>query len=778
MKKIFSIGALIGLLSTSSAFAQYTNGGHIVNKTFETDAWKKTCGNTFTTINQSTFVRPGIEPENWNGSNVYQVMDFPNFVQKGSEGTCILTNQKPGFATLSAEAPAFLTLGTPWIFADTNKTGGNGLSLGDGGVYGGAVFENKPDAIRVSYKRDNSNGTEDAYIIAYLWNGTFKSQARSAITKTGGNLLKPVYSESATIQLEDMDRAVMGKVTCDEGSTGSRVAYIEKTISSSNTEWITETIPFIYDDPDGSVEKVNIIISAADYWTRDNIVNGNILEIDNVDFVYYSTLEDLKVNGVSVSNFDKDTYEYTVIGNIKDAAIEGTTTSQFATVSTTKSGNQANVVVTANDGSQSTYTINFVPDANDVAGTYSSLIYVDYGEGSVSINNVEITANSDNTVNFILNGFSFPGLGEVGNIFVPNVNVTWNGNNIALSSEQNITIEGDYTDMLKDMPLKLNATIDQNKILTANLTIVWNGITIEVSVEKAPFTYAIEDGVLNLSEGTVDDNGMFVIYTEIENGRINVVDMSKTTINSELFNEVFNNESPVRLVYVGDNEITGDNVVSKDKCFKLNISDTYGFSAPKGFTATDVAYDRVFKTDADYVSTFILPFGFTVPEGVTVAKLTAVNDGVLTFTPVAVTEANTPYVVLTDKENFIDGLLSNVEVQPTTGDLSVTVGDYSHIGTYTQKDVENSYGYQGGKFVYGKGTVNPFRTYIVKKGESEVKSLSVLIDGGQTGIGHANANANANANAVYNLQGVKMGANVKNLKKGVYVVNGNKVIIK
>mgnify|MGYP004419473875 CR=1 FL=1 len=43
----------------------------------------------------------------------------------------------------------------------------------DGGTFGGSSFTFRPDAMRFDYKRDNSNGDENATVLAYLWNGTW-----------------------------------------------------------------------------------------------------------------------------------------------------------------------------------------------------------------------------------------------------------------------------------------------------------------------------------------------------------------------------------------------------------------------------------------------------------------------------------------------------------------------------------------------------------------------------------------------------------------------------
>ncbi len=88
----------------------------------------------------------------------------------------------------------------------------------------------------------------------------------------------------------DMATATGGEVTSTEGA--ACVAKIVKSIEgSTNGEWASDTINFVYSDKNASVEKLNVIFSATDYFgDRNNIVDGNSLTIDNVEFVYYHAL--------------------------------------------------------------------------------------------------------------------------------------------------------------------------------------------------------------------------------------------------------------------------------------------------------------------------------------------------------------------------------------------------------------------------------------------------------------------------------------------------------
>lgn len=122
--------------------------------------------------------RPGFEPIGWNGSNVNQhvVVDGTSAalvteMQSEGRGRYVkLTNSFVGAGNIGATAPAYITLGTPWVHACSNT------DHQDGGTYGGEEFKFRPDAIKGIYKRTNVSGkSENAHIIAYFWTGTFTS---------------------------------------------------------------------------------------------------------------------------------------------------------------------------------------------------------------------------------------------------------------------------------------------------------------------------------------------------------------------------------------------------------------------------------------------------------------------------------------------------------------------------------------------------------------------------------------------------------------------------
>lgn len=729
----------------------------------------------------------GTQPNSWKISNVigYGTGTGKTIVGKvdeeGRSGKAVCVYNNPNSAQTDEIVPGYVTLGTPWntsTIAKTNK---------DGGTFGGISFKNKPDALRFYYKRSVTGTNTRSSVVAYLWNGTTTQKSVPGNIGAKRGVLYPIKKVDMTdrdINILNMpnDGHQGGPVT----DTHKLIAKIEAYTTEQPTEWTEWTIPFEYvaENIGETPEKINVIFAASDYFNSSNVTDGVSMNIDDVELVYYSTLSSLKVNGTDIKLQD-GVYEYNGVGSIAKGCVVATPTSKFATVAYSYGKNEVTVTVTANDGTSKAYKVVF-PNAESIATSYKNQINVDFAGGvTSSANDVVISANSDNTINFKLNNFVFGGE-VVGDILVPNVQIAWNGDKVHLTSEQNITIESETFAGLNDMPMTLDADVDKDKNLTALLDIMWNSNKIGVSVCKMPFDYSIDGTALTIKNGEVNAADYSTNLVAGLAMGMTSIDLSGVTIADENFYDnvvaLYGNNA---VYFVGDNNVEGDNIVKNGKAQTLALVDEVDdeempFGSAFDFTAAAVSYDRVFKTGTDYVQSFVLPFGFTVPTGTTVAELSSVNGDNLVFKPVATTEANKPYLVVTTDKDFINKL-KNVQVKATTGaDLTTTVDGVSHIGSYTAQNVANVYGYANGKFVKANtGSVKPFRTYVKVAGSQGAAPMAfgVNIEGTVTGINNATTAATAKE-AIYNLQGVRVSGDLKHLTKGVYIVNGQKVVVK
>lgn len=410
MKKSFLLsGALLLSISAFTANAQ-----QLPNVGF--DSWKTTCGKTLSVPNDFR-QRPGVEPSDWNGSNVNQYVIIEKkesgLVTQQTEGNnkyLQLKNIFVGVSTFGSVAPGFVNFGTPWVYAALP------ISDCDGGVFGGVSFDKKPDAIKGKYKRTDSN-SEDSHIIAYLWNGTYTSKI--------GNVAQTKIEEQ-----NDVDRVVFGKAT--GSASGKLVASCDKAFSTTvNKDWETIVVPLDYVANAGNPTMMNVIISAGDYWNRSNLKKNTTLLVDDVDFVYYSTLTSLKAGSKTIALKD-GVYNYTVAGKMPTKKeVVATCKSQFADAAVAVDAANYKVTVTVTnqggkdvDGAtQHVYTLQYTAP---VVKQYAGILNVEMGGGDVIANatqEVTISYYNDNTCDFSLPHFMFAGT-DIGNIEIPNVKVS------------------------------------------------------------------------------------------------------------------------------------------------------------------------------------------------------------------------------------------------------------------------------------------------------------------------------------------------------------------
>lgn len=413
MKKSFLLsGALLLSISAFTANAQ-----QLPNVGFE--SWKTTCG-TSRSISKDgkkvDVVRPGVEPSEWNGSNVNQMgqkkPDLVTKVEDNSNTVVQLKNIYIGlkFPKIGSTAPGFINLGTPWVYASTT------ISDCDGGVFGGVSFNKKPDAIKGKYKRTDSN-SEDSHIIAYLWSGTYTSKI--------GNV-----AQTTTEEQNDVDRVVFGKAT--GSASGKLVASCDKAFSSTaNKDWETIVVPLDYVANAGNPTMMNVVISAGDYWNRGNLKENTTLLVDDVDFVYYSTLTSLKAGSKTIALKD-GVYNYTVAGKMPaEEEVVATCKSQFADAAVAVDAANYKVTVTVTnqggkdvDGAtQHVYTLQYTAP---VVKQYAGILNVEMVGDDVIANatqEVTIIYYNDNTCDFSLPHFMFAGT-DIGNIEIPNVKVS------------------------------------------------------------------------------------------------------------------------------------------------------------------------------------------------------------------------------------------------------------------------------------------------------------------------------------------------------------------
>lgn len=474
------------------------------------ESWKETMGQTYYMgLSKGYQNRPSqngvTEPAGWNGSNVKQTIAYGYFVGKEEvepgNVAVQLKNAFVGFGPFGDNAPGFITFATPWVFASTDT------EICDGGAFGGVEFSNKPDAIKGKFKKDaEGEAPETSHVIAYLWNGTFES----TIGSIDGTTKEPQ---------NDVDRAVMGLLKEGVSGDGKLVASCDYGITSTGGKWQEIVVPLIYEEGAGELEKMkpekmNVIISAADYWNRSNIQAGTTLSVDDVDFVYYSTLTGLEVGGVAVQEFaaDQDVYDMGVVTALPTAeSISAVAKSPRANVEKTvdEAAWQVRIVVTNQGGkdldgkTSHVYTLQYTK-----ATEYAGYLNIDMAGAPLTYNadaTVRIVDYKDGTCDFILPNFTLNLGGTVlplGDIAVPEATMTEDASGVK-------TFEG----MVPEMSLvggitarvELNGTIDAEDKANFDVDVAWiNGdeeipiavtfTSTMVSEELGGYYYIVENG--------------------------------------------------------------------------------------------------------------------------------------------------------------------------------------------------------------------------------------------------------------------------------------------
>ena len=229
----------------------------------------------------------------------------------------------------------------------------------------------------------------------------------------------------------------------------------------------------------------------------------------------------------------------------------------------------------------------------------------------------------------------------------------------------------------------------------------------------------------------------------------------------------------------------------------------YTFQPYLAFNAEDVILDRTPGVAEKKQTTIMLPFGISVDEmkeyygdELRVWDYQSYNANTITFSEVKDNlTANQPYI-LTGANGMLDSRGKN-KAKKTVAQVVNTIhhtasNHEGFTGTYEYKVIERSaegetrYGYNptSGKFQIAAAagaSLKPFRAYftlpVVFDQTTSARELTVIFDDVITGISES-VQVNVEPTNVYTLGGVLVARNgdLSRLPKGVYIVNGKKVI--
>lgn len=658
----------------------------------------------------------GVQPIGWKGSNVNQTVKVGGFFDQtakkqliyeetnGKQNSCIkMTNTFVGVLSYGSNAPAYISLGTPWVYATTN------VNKADGGTYGGIDFSYRPDALKGYIKRSlgEENPSEEGQILVYSWKG--ETKLTREVSLVGNGTPRPTL-------LVDRDKDVLGiDDQSDKSEDFSLISKGSKMIPAQALDvWTEITIPIEYYN-DEIPTKINVIISSADYFNRNNIGKDNTLWADNFKFIYYSELASLNYDGKNYFQagttaysidavYDKNKLTYT--SNGKGATIETSYNEDEALLTITVKGNDVSI----NPENVHIYTVQFAKPQPEITEYENDLLVALNGQGTPTQKaKIQLIKELDGTTSLALNNFVL-GSGDealaVGNIKLTNLEIK--DNKIQATQTINIT-EGDdpayegewFGPQLGEVPVSLNATLINDQTIEAIIDIPLAPGFMEVKVTFAETQTYTEGNALNLTNGL-----------------------------------------------------------------------------------TNFVYNRTFPAGWN---TICLPFATTTAafgEGVKAQAFISADNNGLNFREVTELEANKPYLIYF-KEAKETPTYFGTEITSTTP-VSVTFGDFTFCGSYEASiSMAGKYGVadQGNVqklMLGGEGsTLKATRAYFTKSG-NQPAMININLDGNATGIENIEQNQ-ADIYDVYNLQGQlirKNATSLNGLAKGIYIVNGKKVMVK
>jgi hypothetical protein len=273
---------------------------------------------------------------------------------------------------------------------------------------------------------------------------------------------------------------------------------------------------------------------------------------------------------------------------------------------------------------------------------------------------------------------------------------------------------------------------------------------------------------------------LFIDGTEKETAASQDIALNGTKTFSFSYAIPENKTAQIKVYYSNDEEA----FVTAENAMKVNytMSET---DAPASFDAGTYNVTLTYTKGAAKLGTICLPFATTTEElstkyGVTVKiyELTSHADNVISFSGVESLDAGKPYLIYSDEA--LSGELTFADKAVVATASTTEASGVTFHGIYAPTTAGNWgaewYGVTSeGKIAKGTSTttMNGLRAYFT--GNVANARIFIVDDENTTGIAAINREGMTIDNAaVYNLSGQK----VQHAKKGLYIVNGKKVVIK
>ena len=205
----------------------------------------------------------------------------------------------------------------------------------------------------------------------------------------------------------------------------------------------------------------------------------------------------------------------------------------------------------------------------------------------------------------------------------------------------------------------------------------------------------------------------------------------------------------------------------------------------KTFSGKPVAAQVSRTLTAGQWAPICLPFDMTANDitaafgsGTRVASFESANETTINFKSVDEMIAGMPYIIF-PAQNISSFELDNTAIINMAGGSTVSGENFSFIGTLTTEEPgTNAYYFASGNKIkhLTSGSIKPLRGYLLANA-SAANPTTFSVDGELTGI-LTTITGEEFSTSVYTLSGQFVGHSLSGLSKGIYLVDGKKVVVK
>mgnify|MGYP007101844860 FL=1 len=311
---------------------------------------------------------------------------------------------------------------------------------------------------------------------------------------------------------------------------------------------------------------------------------------------------------------------------------------------------------------------------------------------------------------------------------------------------------------------------------------------------ESPKTLTKDDVKIVDGHITVDDPAFADIaddaFADVCDADVTYVDLSKTSITDYSFHRdkdfnmskfVYCNQNAIILVPFGNHTID-ENIVVGGICNNLLLKGDANFDLPQDILATTATLDTDFTALDDKTTTVVLPFALDEEQAAAIGsfyEFKNIADGKVNMQPATAVDANKPYLL----KATADELTADMVEVKTPAALAAEARRAAAEATAEMVGVYKPTTLSSGAYIYNKGKFElvatatqlpAFQAYINAPGATATPLDIQISDPSGISQVHGEGLKVNGAPVYYDLQGRR----VLRPTKGVYILNGKKLIVR